>query len=86
MKISDRRFFTATVTFDDKDYELICIPDESRKHPMYEFYLQPADHVYPMEFMLGLPIDQQSIEEAFSIAEGNVPDYVEEFKENIWYD
>lgn len=73
-----RSAFSRIITIDGTDYELLCLPCVVRGVSCYSFYIAPTDGSRLFCDMFGLPADQQTMEEAFDIAEANVPDYIKE--------
>ena len=78
-----RSAFARTITIGGTDYELLCLPGITDGTEVYNFYLAPSDGSQPFCDMFGLPSGQQSMEEAFDIAEANAPDYIEDICEGI---
>lgn len=73
------RCFCETITIDNIDYELICMPGDVGGTACHNFYIQPAAHDYTLREMFGLPADKLTTEEAFAVARDNAPDYIDQF-------
>lgn len=72
--------FIDTIAIDCTSYEIVCMPDYSTGALVHDFYIQPANHDFPLHYMFGIPSDEcRDIEDAFGIAKCNAPDYVNEF-------
>jgi hypothetical protein len=65
-----------TTIIEDNFYTITLIEIESAT---YDAYIDDGKH--PMKYMFGLPVNQQSAEEAMEIATANAPDYVWMFDE-----
>lgn len=60
----------------NEDYTVIM----TERNGTYELFLEKPH--YAMQFMFGLPTEQQSKEEAFDLGIANAPDYVDMFDED----
>lgn len=59
------------VIINKKLYYIFCIPEVRRNGDRtFSFYIQPVSGIYPMTFMYSVPQEQQTMQEAFEIAEG----------------
>lgn len=60
----------------NEDYTVIM----TERNETYELFIEKPH--YAMQFMFGLPAEQQSKEEAFDLGIANAPDYVDMFDED----
>lgn len=65
-----------TTIIEDNFYTIMLIEIES---DTYDAYIDNGKE--PMKYMFGVPVDQQSAEEAMEMAIANAPDYVYMFEE-----
>lgn len=63
-------FSASKITFDD-GATMLCLEEDD----CFEFYLKKPGYTY--EFMFGVPVEQQSKQEAIDVAIANVPDYLD---------
>ena len=70
----------ATIVYEYKSYDVVMLENRG----VYELYVAPMDNTRPMSFMLGLPMGQQTAENAMQIGCAKAPEYIEDFLENEW--
>lgn len=68
--VNSVRTYKKHVIISKKLYTIFCIPQVYPTNgKQYEFYIQPASGIYAMEYMFGLPEEQQTLQDAFEMAE-----------------
>lgn len=78
--ITERRCYTDNIIIEGTKYELVCIEETDT----YSFYIQPADRSYALAYVIGFPMKQQPLEEAYDLAEYTAYDSIEAIIENNW--
>ncbi len=80
--ITERRCYTDDIIIEGTKFELVCIEETDT----YSFYIQPADRSYALAFVIGFPMEQQPLEEAYDLAEYAACDGIDAIIENNWDD
>ena len=70
----------STIVYERRSYDVVMLENRG----VYELYVAPLDDTRPMSFMFGLPMGQNTAEEAIRLGCADAPEYIEDFLSNEW--